>query len=115
MGALAPSPILTPAIREQVIQRVIIPTLKGMREEGCPFVGLSICPLPIFSQAGRFFILSSSGVLYIGLMVQDNGEFNVLEYNCRLGDPETQVIFYVSGVTFLLISSFIGDSAIIIF
>jgi phosphoribosylamine--glycine ligase len=69
MGAYAPAPLVTPAVMQKVEERVIRPTLEGMRAEGCPFTGF----------------------LYVGLMI-DGGEPSVVEYNARLGDPETQVV-----------------------
>jgi phosphoribosylamine---glycine ligase len=69
MGAFAPSPLATPALLKQVEQQVLNPTLAGMAADGIPYVG----------------------VLYAGLMLTAKGPM-VLEYNCRLGDPETQVI-----------------------
>ena len=69
MGAFAPSPVATPALLAQVTQEILLPTLAGMAAEGMPY----------------------KGVLYAGLMLTANGP-KVLEFNCRLGDPETQVI-----------------------
>ena len=69
MGAYAPAPIMTPERIEQVEREVIQPTLKGMIEEGHPYTGF----------------------LYCGLMVTAEGP-RVVEFNCRLGDPETQVV-----------------------
>jgi phosphoribosylamine--glycine ligase len=69
MGAFAPSPRATPALLEQVASNVIAPTLAGMRSEGIPFIG----------------------ILYAGIMLTQDGP-KVLEFNCRFGDPETQVI-----------------------
>ncbi|HEX2612354.1 MAG TPA: phosphoribosylamine--glycine ligase [Fibrobacteria bacterium] len=69
MGAYSPAPIMTPALLEQTRREVIDPTLKGMRDEGCPY----------------------KGVLYVGLMLTSKGP-KVVEYNCRLGDPETQCV-----------------------
>ncbi len=69
MGAYAPTPLVNEDIYEQVREKVIKPTLKGMQEEGCPF----------------------EGVLFIGLMVV-NGEAKVLEYNVRFGDPECEIL-----------------------
>jgi len=69
MGAYAPAPLVTPAVLQKVEERIIRPTLKGMRDEGYPYTGF----------------------LYVGLMI-DNGEPSVVEYNARLGDPETQVV-----------------------
>ena len=69
MGAYAPAPLGTPALLERVRQEIVEPTLRGMRQEGSPY----------------------TGCLYIGLMVTAAGPL-VLEYNCRFGDPETQVV-----------------------
>lgn len=69
MGAYAPAPLGTPALLERVQREVVEPTLRGMRSEGASY----------------------TGCLYVGLMVTSNGPF-VLEYNCRFGDPETQVV-----------------------
>lgn len=69
MGAYAPAPVMTPALIEQVCREIIEPTLHGMTSEGYPY----------------------QGVLYVGLMITENGP-KVVEYNCRLGDPETQVV-----------------------
>ncbi len=69
MGALCPSPLLSAVLEHEIITTIIEPTLKGMREEGCPF----------------------QGFLYAGIMLVQ-GKPYVLEYNCRLGDPETEVI-----------------------
>ncbi|GAB6044655.1 phosphoribosylamine--glycine ligase [Caminibacter profundus] len=67
MGAYAPTPLATPEIYEKVKEKIIKPTLKGMREAGAPY----------------------EGVLFIGLMVVDNEPY-VLEYNVRFGDPECE-------------------------
>jgi phosphoribosylamine--glycine ligase len=69
MGAFAPSPLLAPDLLATLEEQVLLPTLAGMAAAGTPYVG----------------------VLYAGLMVTDDGP-KVLEFNCRLGDPETQVI-----------------------
>lgn len=69
MGGYSPEPRLTPALEQTVIKTIVIPTIRGMAAEGCP----------------------SCGVLYFALMLTDDGP-KVLEVNCRLGDPETQVI-----------------------
>jgi len=69
MGAFAPSPLATPALLQQVTKEVLLPTLAGMAAEGMPF----------------------KGILYAGLMLTPTG-LKVLEFNCRFGDPETQVI-----------------------
>lgn len=70
MGAYSPAPIVTPEIHQKVMDEIINPTLKGMREDGAPYTGF----------------------LYAGLMISEDGTIKVLEYNCRFGDPETQPI-----------------------
>ena len=70
MGAHSPAPIVTNVIYERIIDEVIKPTLKGMRREGNYY----------------------SGFLYAGLMISDDGTPNVIEFNCRFGDPETQPV-----------------------
>ena len=69
MGAFAPSPLATPTLLSEIERTVLIPTLTGMAAEGAPY----------------------RGILYVGLMLTSAGP-KVLEYNCRFGDPETQVI-----------------------
>ncbi len=69
MGAFAPSPLCPPPLVEQMLQQVLQPAVDGLRAEGMPFVG----------------------VLYAGLMLTAQGP-KVLEFNCRFGDPETQVL-----------------------
>ena len=69
MGAYAPAPVCPPELVEEVLQTVLHPTVAGLRAEGRPFVG----------------------VLYAGLMLTAQGP-RVLEFNCRFGDPETQVV-----------------------
>lgn len=74
MGAYSPAPIITPKIHAEVMRDVIYPTIRGMLDEGIPF----------------------SGFLYAGLMISKNpdatNKIKVLEFNCRMGDPETQPI-----------------------
>jgi phosphoribosylamine--glycine ligase len=70
MGAYSPAPVITPQIHARVMREVIAPVLKGMAAQGTPYTGF----------------------LYAGLMVSPNGEIKVLEFNCRMGDPETQPI-----------------------
>ena len=70
MGAYSPAPVVTPEIYDRILKEVIEPTVAGMAMEGNPYTGF----------------------LYAGLMVSANGTASVLEYNCRLGDPETQPI-----------------------
>ena len=69
MGTIAPNPCYTPEIAELCMQTIFQPTLAAMRAEGCPF----------------------KGCLYFGLMLTPDGP-KVIEYNCRFGDPETQVV-----------------------
>jgi len=70
MGAYSPAPLVTPALHERIMREVITPTLLGLQSDGNPYVGF----------------------LYAGLMIDADGTPNVLEFNCRLGDPETQPI-----------------------
>ena len=70
MGAYSPAPVVTPEIHAKVMREVIQPTLKGMQQDGLPY----------------------SGFLYAGLMIGREGKLKVLEFNCRMGDPETQPI-----------------------
>jgi phosphoribosylamine--glycine ligase len=71
MGAYSPAPLVDAEVEARVIERIVRPTLDGMRAEGRPF----------------------RGVLYVGLMI-DRGEPSVVEFNVRFGDPETQAILY---------------------
>ncbi|HSQ04602.1 MAG TPA: phosphoribosylamine--glycine ligase [Burkholderiales bacterium] len=70
MGAYSPAPVVTPGIHAKIMREVILPTLNGMQSEGTPYVGF----------------------LYAGVMVGADGQIKVLEFNCRMGDPETQPI-----------------------
>ena len=74
MGAYSPAPIVTPDVYNRAMREVIFPTIKGMAEDGIPFTGF----------------------LYAGLMIETEGEnkgqIKTLEFNCRMGDPETQPI-----------------------
>ena len=70
MGAYAPTPIVTPEVMEQVRHQVLEPTLKTLRDRGITY----------------------KGVLYAGLMIAPDGQPSVVEFNCRFGDPETQVV-----------------------
>jgi phosphoribosylamine--glycine ligase len=70
MGAYSPAPLVTPALHSRIMREVIEPTLRGLRADGNPYVGF----------------------LYAGLMIAADGTPNVLEFNCRFGDPETQPI-----------------------
>jgi len=69
MGAYAPAPIFTTGLMNEAMESVLIPAIKGLRDEGTPFIG----------------------VLYAGLILTESG-LSVLEFNCRFGDPETQVV-----------------------
>lgn len=70
MGAYSPAPVVTPAIHDRIMNEVIWPTIRGMASDGLPYTGF----------------------LYAGIMVAPDGTPNVLEYNCRFGDPETQPV-----------------------
>jgi phosphoribosylamine--glycine ligase len=70
MGAYSPAPIVTAQLHRRIMREVIEPTLKGLAEDGNPYLGF----------------------LYAGLMIAADGTPNVLEFNCRFGDPETQPI-----------------------
>ena len=69
MGTVAPNPYYTPAIAAECMEKIFLPTIRAMNAEGCPF----------------------KGCLYFGLMLTPDGP-KVIEYNCRFGDPETQVV-----------------------
>ncbi|HIE90476.1 MAG: phosphoribosylamine--glycine ligase [Methylophilaceae bacterium] len=71
MGAYSPAPVVTPNIHAKVMREIIAPTIKGMAKDGIPFTGF----------------------LYAGLMISPDGSIKTLEFNCRMGDPETQPIF----------------------
>ena len=70
MGAYSPAPVVTPDIEARIMSEVIRPTLEGMKADGHPYLGF----------------------LYAGLMIMPDGTPKVIEYNCRMGDPETQPI-----------------------
>ena len=70
MGAYSPAPVVTPDIEARILREIIEPTLAGMASEGAPFIGF----------------------LYAGLMIAKDGSPRVIEFNVRLGDPETQPI-----------------------
>ena len=69
MGTIAPNPYYTPEVAAECMEKIFLPTIKAMNAEGCPF----------------------KGCLYFGLMLPPDGP-KVIEYNCRFGDPETQVV-----------------------
>ncbi|BDD93074.1 phosphoribosylamine--glycine ligase [Pandoraea sp. NE5] len=70
MGAYSPAPIVTPQIHARVMREIILPTVRGMETDGIRFTGF----------------------LYAGLMIDAQGNVKTLEFNCRMGDPETQPI-----------------------
>jgi len=70
MGAYSPAPVVTPKVHARAMQEVIWPTVRGMEKDGIAFTGF----------------------LYAGLMVSPDGAVKTLEFNCRMGDPETQPI-----------------------
>jgi phosphoribosylamine--glycine ligase len=70
MGAYSPAPVVTPQIHAKVMREIIRPTVDGMAQEGHPYTGF----------------------LYAGLMISPDGNVKTLEFNCRMGDPETQPI-----------------------
>lgn len=70
MGAYSPAPVVTPAVHQRAMDEVILPTLRGMAADGIPFTGF----------------------LYAGLMISPDGGVKTLEFNARMGDPETQPI-----------------------
>jgi phosphoribosylamine--glycine ligase len=70
MGAYSPAPIVTPQLHARVMREIILPTVRGMEKEGIRYTGF----------------------LYAGLMVDAQGNPKTLEFNCRMGDPETQPI-----------------------
>ena len=70
MGAYSPAPVVTPAVHDKAMREVILPTIAGMAADGIAYTGF----------------------LYAGLMIAPNGDVKTLEFNCRMGDPETQPI-----------------------
>ncbi len=70
MGAYSPAPVVTPNVHAKVMQEIIFPTVAGMAKDGVPYTGF----------------------LYAGLMIDAQGQPRTVEFNCRLGDPEAQVI-----------------------
>jgi phosphoribosylamine--glycine ligase len=70
MGAYSPAPVVTPKIHSRVMREIILPAVHGMKEDGVPYTGF----------------------LYAGLMIDQAGNPKTLEFNCRMGDPETQPI-----------------------
>jgi phosphoribosylamine--glycine ligase len=70
MGAFSPAPVVTPNVHAKVMHEIVLPTIAGMAKDGIPY----------------------SGFLYAGLMIDAQGQPRTVEFNCRLGDPETQPI-----------------------
>jgi phosphoribosylamine--glycine ligase len=70
MGAYSPALVVTPQVHARAMREIILPTIKGMEKDGIPFTGF----------------------LYAGLMIDAQGQVKTLEFNCRMGDPETQPI-----------------------
>jgi phosphoribosylamine--glycine ligase len=70
MGAYSPAPVVTPEVHNRAMREVILPTIRGMEKDGIPYTGF----------------------LYAGLMIDGQGRVKTLEFNCRMGDPETQPI-----------------------
>ena len=70
MGAYSPAPVVTAEVHARAMREVILPTIKGMEKDGIPYTGF----------------------LYAGLMIDADGRIKTLEFNCRMGDPETQPI-----------------------
>ena len=70
MGAYSPAPVVTPNVHARVMQEIVLPTIAGMAADGVPF----------------------NGFLYAGLMIDAQGRPRTIEFNCRLGDPEAQVL-----------------------
>ena len=70
MGAYSPAPVVTPEIHARAMREIILPTIRGMEKDGIPYTGF----------------------LYAGLMIGQDGHPKTLEFNCRMGDPETQPI-----------------------
>ncbi len=70
MGAYSPAPVVTPEVHARVMREIILPTVRGMAADGIPYTGF----------------------LYAGLMIAKDGSVRTVEFNCRMGDPETQPI-----------------------
>ena len=70
MGAYSPAPVVTPEVHARAMREIILPTVRGMEQDGIPYTGF----------------------LYAGLMIDAQGQPRTLEFNCRMGDPETQPI-----------------------
>jgi phosphoribosylamine--glycine ligase len=88
MGAYSPAPVVTDAVHERVMREIILPTVRGLAADGIYY----------------------RGFLYAGLMIDAKGQPRVIEFNCRLGDPETQPILFRlrSDLVDLILSTFDG-------
>ena len=89
MGTIAPNPCYTPDIAKVCMDTIFLPTLAAMRAEGCPF----------------------KGCLYFGLMLTPDGP-KVIEYNCRFGDPETQVVLPLLKTDLLTVMQAVEEEAL---
>jgi phosphoribosylamine--glycine ligase len=81
MGAYSPAPLVTPGVHARIMREIIAPTVQGMAKEGLPYTGF----------------------LYAGLMIDAEGNPKTLEFNCRMGDPETQPIMARLKSDFLMV------------
>jgi phosphoribosylamine--glycine ligase len=86
MGAYSPAPVVTPEMEAKIMSRVMVPTLKGLQRDGIKY----------------------KGILYAGIMIK-GGEPYVLEFNCRMGDPETQPILQRLDTDFVDVCIAIAD------
>jgi phosphoribosylamine--glycine ligase len=88
MGAYSPAPVVTPAVHDRVMREIMLPTVQGLLDDGIHY----------------------RGFLYAGLMIDEHGHPYVIEFNCRLGDPETQPILFRlrTGLAELCLSCFDG-------
>lgn len=89
MGAYSPAPAVTPELHARVLREIIAPVVQGMEKEGTPYTGF----------------------LYAGLMIDAQGNVRVLEFNCRMGDPETQpIMMRLKSELFLLLEHAINGT-----
>lgn len=89
MGTVAPNPHYTAEMERRCMEEIFLPTIRGMADEGCPF----------------------RGCLYVGLMLTPSGP-KVIEYNCRFGDPETQVVLSLLETDLLTVMEATTDGAL---
>lgn len=89
MGTIAPNPYYTPEIAQRCMEEIFLPTVRAMEKEGRPF----------------------TGCLYFGLMLTKNGP-KVIEYNCRFGDPETQVVLPLLKTDLLIVMQAVHDETL---